>query len=388
MRSGWWRWLPADVTSAGVMTAVMVVAAAESDDFPARPVDAPVIAAVALVGSWTAAARRVPRTALVGSCASLYVALFFGVPGFSPALALGVPLFAVAWAGYLWWGVTAVVAVLAIGVPFRLLDAGAEPVGQVALATMFDVALLAVLLLLGDSLRSRRALRAEAVGRLRMAEQEHQRRLTAERLRVARDLHDVLSHTIAVVSIQAGVAAESIDSHPVRAKQAVELVRSATRDAMLDLRSTIAVLREDIADETRRGPTPGLAQLPDLVDSVRSDRLTASLSVRGDAGPLRPAVELAIYRIVQESLTNVLRHARATSVAILVERGTDEVRVEVRDDGHVPGQSPTGGPVPGSGLQGMLERVAALGGALSFGPVPDPPRGFVVEARLPTGDAR
>ncbi|MFE9201450.1 sensor histidine kinase [Micromonospora sp. NPDC007230] len=386
MRSGWCRRLPADVAGAGVVTAVMVAATMESDDFPARPVDLPVVAAVALVGSWTAAARHAPRTALTGSCASLYAALFFGVPGFSPALALGIPLFAVAWAGHLWWGVAVVGAVMAVGVPFRLLDAGAEPVGQVALATMFDVALLAVLLLLGDSLRSRRALRAEAAVRLRMAEQEHQRRLTAERLGIARDLHDVLSHTVAVVSIQAGVAAESIDRDSARAKQAVEMVRSATRDAMLDLRSTIAILRKDAANETQRGPAPGLAQLPDLVDAVRSDRLTASLDVRGDAAPLRPAVELAIYRIVQESLTNVLRHSRATSVAVVVERGTDEVRVEVRDDGHAAGQpSPTGEQVPGSGLQGMVERVAALGGALSFGPVSG--GGFVVEARLPTGGA-
>ncbi|MFE9654985.1 sensor histidine kinase [Micromonospora sp. NPDC006431] len=385
----------------------MVAAAAESDDFPARPVDLAVVAAVALVGSWTGAARHAPRTALAGSCASLYAALFFGVPGFSPALALGIPLFVVAWAGHLRWGVAVVSGVMAIGVPFRLLDAGAEPVGQVALATMFDVALLTVLLLLGDSLRSRRALRAEAAVRLRMAEQEHQRRLAAERLNIARDLHDVLSHTVAVVSIQAGVAAESIDSHPARAKQAVEMVRSATRDAMADLRSTIAVLRKDTAGQpddgsgSRRGvrnaepewpervPTPGLAQLPDLVGAVRSDGLTASLRVQRGPVPLRTAVELAIYRIVQESLTNVLRHARATSVAVVVERGTDEVRVEVRDDGHAAGQpSPTDRQVPGSGLQGMMERVAALGGTLSFGPVSGDSRGFLVEARLPTGGTR
>jgi signal transduction histidine kinase len=367
----------------------MIAAAAQSADHPARPMDVATVTAIALVGAWTALARRAPRTALAGSLLTFYAALAFGVPAFSPALPLAVPLFAVAKAGYLWLGIATAGVVGASSVTWRLLGEMPEPFARVAVSTLFDLALLTVLLLLGEVLRSRGALRAEAALRLRVAEQAHQQRITAERLRIARDLHDVLSHTVAVVGIQAGVAAESIRTRPSRAEQAVELVRSATTDAMADLRSTIAVLREETADDLPLQPAPGLAKLPDLLHEAQAAGLTATLTVRGDPTPLRPAVELAVYRIVQESLTNVLRHARASSVRALVEHCGDAILVEVRDDGRGarPPVERDGAPM-GSGLQGMAERVAALGGALSFGPAGNGGTGFTVRVRLPTGGGR
>lgn len=384
VRNRWWTGVPLDVAAAVAVTAVMVVASLESGDQPARPMDGWSVAAIALIGAWTGVARHAPRTALVGATVTLHAVLSVGVAAFSPALALGVPLFMVALAGHLWWGAAVLAVVAVFGTSYRLFGEGAEPVGQVVLTTLFDVSLMAVLPLLGEAFRSRRVVREEAALRLRLAEQEHQQRITAERMRTARDLHDVLSHTLALVGIQADVAAESVDRAPERAKQALANVRDATREAMSDLRSTIAVLREEASAAGPGAPAPGIAQVPDLVESVRAAGLAATLTVRGEPAPLRPAVELAAYRVVQESLTNTLRHAGARSVTVLLEQEPDGIRVVVRDDGH-------GGRYAmldrshraGSGLRGMADRVEALGGTLVSGPADS--GGFAVEAYLPAG---
>jgi signal transduction histidine kinase len=388
-----WRGMAADVAVAVVATGVMVVAAAESGDRPARPMDAWVIIAIAVLGAWTGLARQAPRAALVGSCVSFYTVLALGVPAFSPALALGVPVLAAAWSGYLWWGVAVLGVVAVTSAPYRLFGPGAEPVGQVALNTLFDLALVAVLLLLGEALRSRRALRREVALRLQLVEQDHQRRLTEARLRAARDLHDVLAHTVAVVGIHAGVAVETIDTRPSDAKRAMERVRTATQEATADLRSTIAVLR-DGSPESSPEPTPGVRQVADLAAVVREAGIDVHHSVRGDVSSLRPWVELTVFRIVQESVTNVLRHSAADSVWIDIDCTPDDVSVIIRDDGdggRATGRAEDGGErsqgrsPDGSGLRGMAERVDALGGHLKHGTADDGRPGYVVQARLPTG---
>lgn len=373
-----------DLAAATVVTVVMIVAALESADQPARPIDAWVFAALGVLGAWTAFARRAPRAALAGSCLTFYAVLAAGVPAFSPAIALGVPVLVAAWSGYLWWAVAVLGIVGVTSAPYRLLGPGAEPWGQVVLSTLFDLSLLAVLLLLGEALRSRRAVREEAALRLLLAEQEHQRRLTEERLRAARDLHDVLAHTVAVVGIQAGVAAETIDTDPATAKQAVARVRSATREATADLRSTIAVLREDAAED-RREPAPGVHELQELLEAVQASGLDARLNLHGDIAALRPSVDLVVYRIIQESLTNVLRHSTATAVEVTVDCRIDAVDVVVRDNGTPREQTPPHPDRGGSGLRGMAERVTAVGGRLEHGPAPDGTPGYRVHAQLPTG---
>lgn len=380
-----WRGFAVDLAAATVVTVVMIVATLESTDHPARPVDAWVFAALGVLGAWAAFARRAPRAALAGSCVTFYAAVAAGVPAFSPALALGVPVLVAAWSGYLWWAVAVLGVIGVTSAPYRLLGPGAEPLGQVALSTLFDLSLLAVLLLLGEALRGRRVVREEAALRLLLAEQEHQRRLTEERLRAARDLHDVLAHTVAVVGIQAGVAAETIDTDPATAKQAVARVRSATREATADLRSTIAVLREETVED-RREPAPGVHQLPELMETVRASGLDARLHLHGDATALRPTVDLVVYRIVQESLTNVLRHSTATAVEVTADCRADAVDVVVRDNGTPRERTPPHLDRGGSGLRGMAERVTAVGGRLEHGPALDGPPGYQVHARLPTGN--
>ncbi|HXV92264.1 MAG TPA: sensor histidine kinase [Pseudonocardia sp.] len=412
MRSRWWSGLPADLVLAAASAAVMLVAAAESTDLPARPVDATVVLFVAGIAAWAALARRAPRVALAGACATFFAALAAGIPAFSPALALGVPLFVAALAGHPWWGAGVIAVVATAGLGYRPFGAGAEPLGQVALDVLFDVALMTVVLLLGETTRSRRALRAESELRLRLAEQEHRERVVAERLRTARDLHDVLAHTVTVVGIQAGVALEALDERPDRAREALERVRTAGRDALSDLRSTIAVLRDPAADRadsadstdsadrtdgmgrtartvradgSPHGPAPGFDRLPELVDAVRAAGVAATLDVRGEEVPVRQAIEVAVYRIVQESLTNALRHADATALTVVLDRGPGRVAVEVRDDGRA---HAAGEPERGSGVRGMTERVAALGGELRVGPAGDGAPGWSVRAWFPVEGAR
>ncbi|MGH3735346.1 MAG: sensor histidine kinase [Micromonosporaceae bacterium] len=181
------------------------------------------------------------------------------------------------------------------------------------------------------------------------------------------------------------MAAESIDRQPERAREAIESVRTASQDALADLRSTIAVLRAPTPENGIPQPAPGLDQLPDLVDAVRATDVAASLQVRGDTTALRPTVELAVYRVVQESLTNALRHSGAGSVEVVVESGRDEVRVTIRDDGTRVARVLQPDQTTGSGLRGMTERVAALGGKLHYGPAGDGKPGWAVRARMPAG---
>lgn len=384
--SRWWHGSVADLAAALLLTTVMLAATMASTDHPARQVDAVVIVAVIAVGGWIAVARRMPRTALIGACVTFFAALAIGVPAFSPALALGFPLFVAALAGHLWWGVAVVSWIAVSGVTYRLLGEGAEPLPQVAVGSLFDVALVTVIVLLGETLRSRRQLSEEALLRLRITEREHQQRITAERLRTSRDLHDVLAHTVTVVGIQASVAAESIDDRPDRARAAIESVRVASKDALSDLRSTIAVLRADGSANGGPRAVPGLDQLPDLLDAARAAGLAASLHIEGDPAVLRPSVAIAVYRVVQESLTNALRHSAARTVTVAVDCAGDAVRVTVRDDGTSAAESKARA-VAGSGLRGMTERVTALGGTVRYGPAHNGKAGWVVRVHLPVRGA-
>ncbi|MQA62051.1 MAG: hypothetical protein GEU86_11230 [Actinophytocola sp.] len=384
MCSRWWHGTVADLAAALLLTTVMLAATMASTDHPARPVDAVVVVAMIAIGGWVAVARRMPRTALIGACVTFFAALAIGVPGFSPALALGFPLFVAARAGHLWWGVAVVSWIAVSGVSYRLLGEGAEPLPQVAVGSLFDVALVTVIVLLGETLRSRRQLSDEAQLRLRITEREHQQRITAERLRTSRDLHDVLAHTVTVVGIQANVAAESIEDRPERARAAIESVRVASKDALSDLRSTIAVLRADGSANGGPRAVPGLNQVPDLLDTTRAAGMAASLHIDGDRTGLRPSVALAVYRVVQESLTNALRHSSASTVTVAVDCAGDAVRVTVRDDGK---QAAEARPVAGSGLRGMTERVTALGGTVRYGPADNGKAGWVVRVHLPVRGA-
>jgi signal transduction histidine kinase len=231
---------------------------------------------------------------------------------------------------------------------------------------------VAAALFLGLWVASRRAYS------LRESAEQARRAVDAERLRIARELHDVVAHTMATINVQAGVAAHVIDRQPDQATQALEAIKQASKEGLRELRGILNVLRQ--ADEfDERSPAPRLAQLDELVENVTRAGLPTSVTLHGRARTLAPTVDLTAYRIVQESLTNALRYAGPTAAQVTLSYSDDELRVEVVDGGRGPVDGTPQG--AGHGIAGMRERAEAVGGSLIAGPAPE--GGFRVQARLP-----
>jgi signal transduction histidine kinase len=271
-------------------------------------------------------------------------------------------------------GALAGLAVLVAGYTIYALEdtnVTAGTVGDLWAAAFFGVAMLA-LWLLGVFVRSRRdaALLAARAAEL---ERESELAVSEERARMARELHDIVSHNLSVVVLQAAGARASGASGTT-----LEKIERSGREALVEMRRLLGVLRED-GGGTELAPQPGLGRLDELIESVRSAGLRVELAVDDGCGALPPAVELCAYRIVQEALTNALKHAGDATARVAIRREGDSVAVEVVDDGRGNGAaSHTGG---GHGLVGMRERVALFGGELHAGSRPE--GGFVVRACLP-----
>ncbi|MGW7075835.1 sensor histidine kinase [Streptomyces sp. NPDC054871] len=239
----------------------------------------------------------------------------------------------------------------------------------------------------GDAVRSRRAFvdaireRAERAERTR--EEEARRRVAEERLRIARDLHDVVAHHIALVNVQAGVAAHVMDKRPDQAKEALSHVRDASRSALNELRATVGLLRQTGDPEAPTEPAPGLARLHDLVETFRHAGLPVEVALGDTVAGLPAGVDLAAYRIIQEALTNVQKHAGVGAKAeVSVVRVGPNIEVTILDDGGGERKEPSGeNDGGGHGLIGMRERVSALGGRCTAGPRYG--GGFRVHAILP-----
>jgi signal transduction histidine kinase len=353
-----------------------------------RPLDWLAWLLLAVATGSLAARRRWPAAVLLVTCAVTAASVSLGYPT-GPIWATPlIALYSAAATARRRLALLAGSTLAAIPVVWALL--GAATPGDAAATVL----LVALALTLGEVTRGRRDYLAEverrAVEAERTREETARRHAGEERLRLARDLHDVTAHTIAVIAIQASVADEALDrfeADPEPARKAVRAIRAASREAMAELKATVTMLREGAAP---RGPLPGLDQLDELVGMATSAGVRVAVEVDGTARPLPPAVDLTAYRIVQESLTNVLRHARATSATVRVRYRPDAVEVQVDDDGRGNGQPPStsgsGAGSPGHGLAVMSERAAAVGGRLQAGPGPG--RGYRVHARLPLREAR
>jgi signal transduction histidine kinase len=251
---------------------------------------------------------------------------------------------------------------------------GNEPAPSLA-PSLALAAWLLVLLTAAEVLRMRRE---RALGAARTREEEARRRVTDERLRIARELHDVLAHNISLINVQAGVALHLIDERPEQARTALATIKDASKEALGELRSVLGVLRQ-VDEGSPRRPTPSLARLDDLVANTEAAGLTVRTQIEGDRRPLPAGVDLAAFRIAQEALTNAARHAgRATATVRVTYRPTD-LTVLIEDDGR--GTAAATSPGGGSGIPGMRERVEALGGEFEAGPRPE--GGFRVRAQLP-----
>jgi signal transduction histidine kinase len=245
--------------------------------------------------------------------------------------------------------------------------------------TVSDLILLVAAWVVGDNLGTRRAytraLEERAERLEREQEAERARAVAEEQARIARELHDVIAHNVSVMVVQAAAANDVFDSRPERAREALHAIEASGRSALAEVRRLLGVVREDGA---HYAPQPGLDRLDDLVERVRAAGLAVSVSVEGARRALPAGIDLSAYRVVQEALTNTLKHANATRADVAVRYRVDELDVEVRDDGEG-GSNGVGN--EGHGLIGMRERVTAFGGSLETGPANT--GGFAVAARFP-----
>jgi signal transduction histidine kinase len=232
--------------------------------------------------------------------------------------------------------------------------------------------------LFGEAMRLRREQQRTTQARAEFAErsreEEARRRVAEERLRIARDVHDVVGHSLATIALQAGVAEHLLDGREPKARESMATIRRLSKESLAEVSAMLGVLRAE--DGAERAPTPDLARVNDLVDDMRAAGLSIDLELHDK--PVPEVVGGAAYRIVQESLTNVVRHAGPDASARVRVAATDGVvEIEVTDDG--PGAAP--GTPEGNGMTGMRERAAALGGSFSAGSAPG--GGFRVQALLP-----
>ena len=255
---------------------------------------------------------------------------------------------------------------------------------EVVAIAIFDALPFLLAWPLGTMMRRLREYRAALEERNRQLDQEREvnarRAVLEERVRIARELHDVVAHHVSVMGIQAGVARRLFDRDPSEAVAAIGSVETASRQAITDLQQLVGVLRrQEEADDL--APQPSLGRLPELVEHMRQAGLPVELTVQGRRTPLPAGVELSAYRIIQEALTNTLKHAGPAHAGVTVRYGDASVEVEVVDDGQGP---PPGRPGTGSkGLVGMRERVSLYGGRLDAGARPG--GGFRVHAVLRSG---
>jgi signal transduction histidine kinase len=238
-----------------------------------------------------------------------------------------------------------------------------------------------VLVAVAEGIRQRRAVldarRQRRAAMAREAHSEQQRRATQARLSIARELHDVLAHSLSMINVQSSVALELLDEQPERARPALAAIKDASRQAISDVHALVTALRTDGGQPI--SPTPGIADLDGLVATARATGLTVTTTVHGEPRALPAVIDVAAARIVQESLTNVVRHSTAQSAVVTVSYGADRLDVTVDDDGRPLNLSASGG----SGITGMRERTRALAGDLSVRQRPG--GGFSVHATLPVG---
>ena len=328
--------------------------------------------------------RRWPGTVLALVVASGLAGATLGLPPFFEGPAILVAVYSVAAYGRRWVSLAGL-AVAELGLAALQLTSfefaeieGLAPVGSMGI--------LAAAWLLGHFAHNYRAYAAgleERTAELERAREELARRaVTEERLRLARELHDVVAHAMSVIAVQSGVGAHVADSRPGEVGKALAAIEVTSRAALTELRRLLGVLRQDGDPQASLAPVPGLANLDVLLAEVAEAGLAVRLGVEGAPAPLPAGVDLSAYRIVQEALTNVIKHAGPAHAQVTIRYRDHEVAVEVIDDGRgVAAVAGNGGRGTGHGLIGMAERVAAFGGDLEVGPRPG--GGFRVAARLP-----
>ena len=415
---GQWRPPTRDIAVAAVIT-IIAVAASYGEAHPTNPgayftgshhlphMPTAALLLVALGGAVLAWRRRYPRLVV---CVATAAAVAYTLPGYVNGVAILLPAIAlvtiatnspvrhsVAWA-------------LALTVVLMAATAANNPLGRESGAFWIVPANNAVALFVGIAIANRSYVHSARLQAARQAALDAQRRVEEERLRIARELHDVVAHTMATITVQAAAATQLVHDRPDEAAESLKAIRAASKDGLRELRAILDVLRMANNPDEPTQPTPGLSRLDALVAGVRAAGLPVTVTINGRQRDLPAITDLSAFRIIQEALTNTLRHAGPATAAVALDYGKDRLRVEVTDTGHgltdsaaeaayaafiveagfpvhgaVAAGQDLGGAGDGHGLRGMRERAAAAGGTIEIGPLPE--GGFRVAATLPF-DAR
>ena len=329
--------------------------------------------------------RRHPVPALTVLLGTLLSYASIGYAAF-PGVGAFVLLFAISLRSGRTLAVLAFVATAAVLVIASLL----QPAGVVQTADGVSIALATIVAwLAGENLRQRRNRWAALRERNELLERDREERarqaVMAERLRIARELHDVVAHAMSVIAVQAGVGHHVAETQPMEARRSLAAIETTSRQALTEMRRLLGVLRQDGQARSEITPAPGLQDVPALIDRVAEGGLTAHLEIQGAPIEIPPGVDLTAYRIVQEALTNAIKHGGPRADVTLAYTA-EAIRVEVVNDASA--QRARGPHVvsPGHGLIGMRERVAVFGGEFSASPRPG--GGFRITARLPYDSSR
>ncbi|SFB48567.1 Signal transduction histidine kinase [Amycolatopsis marina] len=380
--------VPADrrglaVDTAVAMLVLVVVGTAISANYGDESAEPglPAYAFGALFGGLMLVRRRWPVATLLITAVALlgYYMLAYPPIGLAPPLAAA--LYSAAEQGRVRWSIGTACALLLLSTTVRIFE-GDDLAYLLGLEFATSAGFMAAVIALGDSVRSRRgwqtALATQAEAAALDREREAASRVEQERLRIARDLHDLLAHTVSVISLHTDVAREALRDDPATAERSLTAARTACSDVVRELRATLNALRAPDGEE--QPPAPGLARLNSLVEAATAAGLDVRLDVQGEAVPLPVISDVTAYRVVQESLSNILRHADAHRVEIDLDYRGDFLLLRVADDGK--GVAPDGGTgTEGWGIIGMRERLALLHGSLRA--TKQQGGGFVVEAHMP-----
>ncbi|GAA4936683.1 signal transduction histidine kinase [Nonomuraea thailandensis] len=373
-----WRSFALDGALAAVVAALLSLTALATPGAGALDLAAVLVASAALL-AW----RRAPLVALAITTVCMLVFSAHAQPGPPAAFPVLMSVYGAARAGHRLFPVLAGVVFLGSSLAGGLAGvSGAAQEQQILQNTTLLLGWFLAAGVGGTVSMHRQAYVEQAEQRAAEAERTREevarRRAGEERLRIARELHDSLTHSISVIKVQAGVAVHLARKRGEEVPAALLAIQEAGGDAMRELRTTLELLRDADGDPGEQDGPSGLARLGDLVERARSTGLPATVTVTGQRRELPAEVDRAAYRIVQEALTNVSRHAGAAAAAVRIDYAGAELVVQVDDDGRAGVDAP---PVPGVGLLGMRERVTALGGSLLAGPRAE--GGFTVRAELP-----
>ena len=367
-------WLTDASVAVAVTLVISLVIAADAESSPL-----PGVAWAIGFGALLLLRRHLPLIVLAVTVFGIFAYYALNLPPIGMVLPAVGALYSTAEVRRTSWAVLGAAVLIAVSTFYRFddLDPRAQLTGY---GFVTELALAAAAIALGSVVRLVRETRTQSarIAALTAAEESRaaEARMHSERVRIARDLHDTIGHTLSVASLHTSVAAEAED--PDDRAAALERVRSATSEALRELRRTVKVLREESASETDSGPasTLGLASVSTVVDAARATGLDVTVDLDVDPDRLPRAVDAAAFRIVQESVTNLLRHSGASAARVSAQVHGDELIVRIHDDGHG-GSADT---AAGAGIRGMTERAGLLGGRLGAGSSAE---GFTVTAHLP-----